>query len=29
LLPFGPGAHNVAFDIESNPHMVEHPALDT
>jgi hypothetical protein len=29
LLPFGPGAHNIAFDIESNPHMVEHPALES
>jgi hypothetical protein len=29
LLPFGPGAHAIAFDIESNPHMVEHPALES
>ncbi|KAH0536394.1 hypothetical protein FGG08_006744 [Glutinoglossum americanum] len=29
LLPFGPGAHNIAFDTESNPHMAEHPSLDS
>ncbi|KAF8847487.1 hypothetical protein BDZ45DRAFT_811551 [Acephala macrosclerotiorum] len=29
LLPFGPGAHAITFDIESNPHMTEHPALES
>jgi Heterokaryon incompatibility protein (HET) len=29
LLPFGPGAHTVAWEVESNPHMLEHPALKT
>lgn len=29
LLPFGPGAHTLAFEVDSNPHMLEHPALKT
>jgi len=29
LLPFGPGAHTIAWEIESNPHMLEHPALQS
>lgn len=29
LLPFGPGAHTLAFDIEQNLHMTEHPAVES
>ena len=29
LLPIGPGAHSVAWEVESIRHMVEHPTLKT
>lgn len=29
LLPFGPGAHTLAFDIQSNQFVDQHPALST